>query len=77
VTFLSQTEGLSAAINAQASPSLKRALELASKWGASNWLTVLSVQEHGFTLHKTAFHDAILSSMVGILLDFQLIALVG
>ena len=24
-----------------------------------NWLTVLPVQEHGFTLHKTAFHDAI------------------
>ena len=25
----------------------------------SNWFTVLPVQEHGFTLHKTAFHDAI------------------
>jgi len=43
----------------QASPSLKRALDLASEWGASNWLTVLPLQEHSFTLHKTAFHDAI------------------
>jgi len=38
---------------------LKRALELTSEKGASNWLTVLPVQEHGFSLHKTAFHDAI------------------
>jgi len=43
----------------QAPPSLKRSLGLASERGASNWLTVLPVQEHGFTLHKTAFHDAV------------------
>ena len=33
--------------------------ELASEKGASNWLTVLPLQEHNFTLHKTAFHDAV------------------
>ena len=43
----------------QAPPSLKRALELVPDKGASNWLTVLPVQEHGFALHKTAFHGAI------------------
>ena len=32
----------------QAPPSLKRALELASECGASNWLTVLPVQEHAW-----------------------------
>ena len=51
----------------QAPPSLKGALELASEWGASNWLTVLPVQEHGMLL---------LSGMAGILLDFLIIALV-
>jgi len=43
----------------QASPSLKRSVELASEKGASSWLTVLPWQEHGFALHKTGFHDAI------------------
>ena len=43
----------------QAPKNLERALELASGKGASNWLTVLPVQEHGFSLHTTAFHDAI------------------
>ena len=43
----------------QAPPSLKRALELAFEWGASDWFTVLPVQENGVTLHKTDFHDAI------------------
>jgi len=40
-------------------PSLKRSLGLAFEPGASNWLTVLPVQEHGFTLHKTTFHDVV------------------
>ena len=39
--------------------SLKRSVELASEKGASNWLTVLPLKEHSFSLHKTAFHDAI------------------
>ena len=31
----------------QASPSLKRALELASKWGVSNWFTVFLCRKMG------------------------------
>ena len=42
-----------------ASNTLKTSVELASEKGASNWLTVLPLQEHNFTLHKTAFHDAV------------------
>ena len=39
--------------------SQKRAMELASEKGASTWLTTLPVEEFGFTLHKSAFHDAL------------------
>ena len=42
-----------------ASNALKTSVELASEKGASNWLTVLPLQEHNFTLHKTAFYDAV------------------
>jgi len=41
------------------SPSLQKAVSLAQEKGASSWLTALPVQEHGFSLHKTAFHDAL------------------
>ena len=34
-------------------------MDLAKEKGASNWLTVLPIEEHGFTLHKIAFRDAI------------------
>ena len=40
------------------SSSLVRAMNLASEKGASNWLTTLPIDEHGFALHKGAFHDA-------------------
>ena len=43
----------------QAFSSLKKSVDLASEKGASNWLTVLSCKEHGFTLHKTGSHDTI------------------
>ena len=43
----------------RAPANLKRSVELASERGASSWLTVLAWQEHGFSLHKTAFHDAV------------------
>jgi len=36
-----------------------KAGELAQKTGASTWLTTLPIAEHGFVLHKGAFHDAI------------------
>ncbi len=31
-------------------------MALASEKGASSWLTTLPIEEHGFTLHKGAFH---------------------
>ena len=34
-------------------------VNLAAEKGASSWLSVLPVAEHGFYLHKTAFRDAI------------------
>ena len=34
---------------------LKCAMDLASVWGASSWLTTLPLNEHGFALHKSAF----------------------
>ena len=40
-------------------PTLQRAVTLAQEKGASNCLTALPVQEHGFSLHKTAFQDAL------------------
>ena len=36
-----------------------KAVELAQKTGDSTWLTALPIAEHGFVLHKGAFHDAI------------------
>ena len=39
--------------------SLRKSLELASEKGASAWLTTLLLEEHGFSLHKQAFRDAI------------------
>ena len=42
-------------------PSLshQRCLELSLEKGASSWLTALPIQDHGFTLHKSAFRDAV------------------
>jgi len=39
--------------------SLQKAVTLAQEKGASSWLTALPVAEHGFSLHKTAFLDAL------------------
>ena len=37
----------------------QRAVELASKKGASNWLTVIPIDEMGFTLNKGEFRNAL------------------
>jgi len=37
----------------------RRAMELASEKGLSNWLTTLPIEEYGFSLHKGAFADAL------------------
>ena len=39
--------------------NMKRCLILAQEKGASSWLTVKPLRQHGFTLHKSAFHDAL------------------
>jgi len=38
---------------------LKRQAEVASEKGASSWLSVLPIGEHGFHLHKGEFRDAL------------------
>lgn len=40
-------------------PKTQRAVELASEKGASNWLTVIPIDEMGFTLNKGEFRDAL------------------
>ena len=40
-------------------PALFKAMDLASQPGASSWLTSLPIKEHGFSLHKGAFFDAL------------------
>ena len=38
---------------------LQRCVELSQEKGASVWLTALPIENHGFTLHKSAFRDAL------------------
>ena len=53
--------GLDAAhvIRESLTPPLQLAMDLAQEKGASSWLTALPLDEHGFTLHKSAFRDAL------------------
>ena len=39
--------------------SLQISVDLATEKGSSTWLTALPLAEHGFSLHKGSFHDAI------------------
>ena len=41
------------------SPQLKRYVDLAKENGASFWLSVLPLDDHGFFLHRGTFKDAI------------------
>ncbi len=43
----------------QLSPQSKRHFDLAKEKGASSWLSVLPIDDHGFSLHKGAFRDAL------------------
>lgn len=40
-------------------PTLLKAMDLAQERGSSCWLTTLPIEEHGFSLHKGAFVDAL------------------
>ena len=42
-----------------ASPKMKRMIELASEKGASSWLTVTPISDMDFTLNKREFRDAL------------------
>ena len=46
-------------LKADLSSELLYSTQLAEEKGASNWLTSLPIQEHGFSLHKAAFRDAL------------------
>ena len=39
------------------SPKLQRSVLLSSEKGSSSWLTTLPLSDHGYALHKGAFHD--------------------
>ena len=41
------------------SPQLKRFVDLAREKGTSSWLSVLPLDDHGFSLHKGEFRDAL------------------
>ena len=41
------------------SPSLKHSVLLSSEKSSSNWFTTLPLSDHGYALHKGAFHDAL------------------
>ena len=47
------------AIRKESSASVSKILDLASKKGASCWLTSLPLQRYGFVLNKQQFHDSI------------------
>jgi len=46
-------------VKQELSGSLRRAMDLAQERGASIWLTTQAIHEFGFTLHKSAFQDAL------------------
>ena len=46
-------------IKEKLTPTLKRAIDAATKKGTSSWLTTIPIAEHGFAIHKGAFRDAL------------------
>ena len=56
---LSQQQESASLLKPSLNNSLQRAMELAQEKGASSWLAALPVAEFGFTLHKSAFRDAL------------------
>ena len=54
-----RSEESAASLHPLLSIELQHARELACLKGASSWLTVLPLDEHGFSLHKGDFCDAV------------------
>ena len=46
-------------IRSQLPSNLQRCIDLSQEKGASSWLTALPIDKHGFTVHKSAFRDAL------------------
>ena len=46
-------------LHSQLPLQLQKTVELAKEKGAYSWLTALLLKEHGFSLHKAAFQDAL------------------
>ena len=55
----SQAKSEADALVTELPDDLRYAILLAQEKGASSWLSILPIAEHGFTLHKRAFRDAI------------------
>ena len=53
------TKDVAKELRARLPESSRKAMDLASERGVSNWLTSLPIHEFGFCLHKSAFVDAI------------------
>ena len=53
--MMKRSEDVAAKLN----PPLQRSMSLAKDKGGSSWLSVLPIEEHGFTLNKGEFRDAI------------------
>ena len=47
-------------INHKPDTQIKKAIEYARQPGASSWLYVIPLEQHGFSLNKSKFRDAIL-----------------
>ena len=59
-TLRRQQEATAAAELKDKLPSnLQKALTVSAEKGASSWLSTLPIEDHGFTLHKGAFRDAL------------------
>ena len=54
-----KSETAAATLREELDANMLKMMELAGEKGSSTWLTALPLEEHGFTLHKRAFHDAI------------------
>ena len=54
-----KSETAAATLREELDTNMLKIMELAREKGSSTWLTALPLEEHGFTLHKRAFHDAI------------------
>ena len=46
-------------LHPQFPPKLQKLMDVAKEKGSSSWLVALPIKSHGFTLHKSAFCDAV------------------